>query len=118
MPRMQRGTRPQPARAPEDLLQRPVSHARQSTAATPGPEGAHAGAHRPATGRRSGSEAVTFRESLTKRALERQFRRVGLTRRTAETEVARLTQAERWRRLTLKERSEIAWAVLTRRAQR
>lgn len=58
---------------------------------------------------------LSLREALTKRALERQFRRAGLTRRTAEIEVARLTQRERWRRLTLKERGEIAWTVLTQR---
>lgn len=118
MPRMQRPARPQPPRAPEDLLQRPMPHAVQSTATARGDQGGRAGAHRQDQCRQARSQAVTLRESLTKRALERQFRRVGLTRRTAETEVARLTQAERWRRLSLKERAEIAWEVLTRRAQR
>lgn len=61
---------------------------------------------------------MTLRVSLTKRALEKHLCRAGLTRRTAEIEVARLTQAERWRRLTLKDRADIAWAVLTRMAQR
>lgn len=58
---------------------------------------------------------MTLRESLTKRALERQLCRAGVTKRTAMIEVARLTQPERWRRLTLKDRAAIAWEVVTRR---
>lgn len=61
---------------------------------------------------------MTYREALTKRALETQFRRAGLTRRTAETEVTRLTQPERWSRLSQKDRAEISWKVLLRRKPR
>lgn len=53
-----------------------------------------------------------WRVSMIKRALERQLRRTGVTRRAAEIAVARLSQAERWQRLSLKDRAEIAWKIL------
>jgi len=39
--------------------------------------------------------------------------RAGLTRKTAETEVARLTQKQRWQRLSEKNRADIAWKIAT-----
>ena len=62
----------------------------------------------------------SLRVALTKRALERQFMRAGVTRRAAEVEVARLSQDVRWRRLNLPARAEIAWKTLlatTRKAR-
>ena len=54
----------------------------------------------------------SLRAALTKRALEKQLMRAGSPRRAAERIVQSLSHDDRWGKLPLHVRAEIAWKCL------
>lgn len=60
-------------------------------------------------------KASSLRVALTKRALELQLMRAGSPKRDAERISARLAHIERWQKLPLRIRAEIAWKCVTRK---
>ncbi|MEA9906097.1 hypothetical protein VDG44_16355 [Xanthomonas campestris pv. raphani] len=54
----------------------------------------------------------SLRMALTKRALAKQLMRAGSPKREAEQVAQRLTQAQRWQRLPMHVRADIAWKTL------
>jgi len=55
----------------------------------------------------------TLTEALTKRALAKQLMRAGCPKQEAEQVANRLSQQERWRKLPLHVKAEIAWKATT-----
>ncbi|MFL4511238.1 hypothetical protein ACJ6WJ_04745 [Stenotrophomonas maltophilia] len=54
-----------------------------------------------------------LRQALTKRALAKQLMRAGCPKQEAEQVANRLSQEERWRKLPLHVKAEIAWKANT-----
>lgn len=54
-----------------------------------------------------------LRQALTKRALAKQLMRAGCPKQEAEQVASRLSQQERWRKLPLHVKAEIAWKATT-----
>lgn len=55
----------------------------------------------------------TLKIALTKRALAKQLMRAGTPKREAEQVATRLPQKDRWKKLPLHVRAEIAWKAVT-----